>query len=41
METGQELICNGVGLDMLVLSVSIKDHTVVGASVEIERMPLT
>ena len=41
METGRELICNGVGLVMLVLPVSIKDHTVVGASVEIERMPLT
>ena len=41
MEAGQELICNGVGLAMLVLSVSIKDRTVVGASVEIERMPLT
>ena len=35
-----ELICN-VGLAMLVPSMSIKDHTVVGASVEIERMPLT
>ena len=41
METGQELICNGVGLAMLVLSMSIKARTVVGASVEIERMPLT
>ena len=41
METGQELICNGVGLAMLVLSMSIKDRTVVGTSVEIERMPLT
>ena len=41
VETGQELICNGVGLAMLVPSVSIKDRTVVGISVEIERMPLT
>ena len=41
METGRELIRNGVGLAMLVLSMSIKDCTVVGASVEIERMPLT
>ena len=36
-----ELICNGVGLAMLVLSMSIKDHTVIGASIEIERIPLT
>ena len=41
VETGQDLICNGVGLAMLVPSLSIKDHTVVGTSVEIERMPLT
>ena len=41
METGRDLICNGVGLVMLVPSMSIKDRTIVGASVEIERMPLT
>jgi len=41
VEIGQELICNGVGLAMLVPSVSIKDRTVVGTSVEIEHMPLT
>ena len=41
METGQKLICNGVGLAMLVPSMSIKDHTIVSASVEIERMALT
>ena len=41
METERELICNGVGLAMLVPFVSIKDRTVVGTSVEIERMPLT
>ena len=28
-------------LTHVILSVSIKDHTVVGAFVEIERMPLT
>ena len=36
-----ELICNGVGLAMLASSMSIKDRTVVGTSIEIERMPLT
>ena len=36
-----ELICNGISLSMLVPSMSIKDRTIVGASVEIERMPLT
>ena len=41
MATGRDLICNGVGLAMLVPSMSIKDRTVVGTSVEIERMPLT
>ena len=41
METERDFICNGVGLAMLILSVSIKDRTVVGASVEIERMTLT
>ena len=41
METGQELICNGIGLAMLVPSVLIKDRTVVGTSVKIKRMPLT
>ena len=29
------------GLTHVILSVPVKDHTVVGASVEIERMPLT
>ena len=33
--------CTWCGLAMLIPSVSIKDHTIVGASVEIERMPLT
>ena len=41
METRQDFICNGVGLAMLISFVSIKDHTVVGASDKIERMPLT
>ena len=41
METGRDLICNGVGLAMLVLSVLIKGHTIVGTSIEIERMSLT
>ena len=41
VETEWDLICNGVGLAMLVPSVSIKDHTVIGTSVEIEHMPLT
>ena len=41
METEQDFLCNGVWLAMLILSVSIKDHTVVGASNKIERMPLT
>ena len=40
-ETEWDLICNGVGLAMLVPSASIKDHTVVGTSIEIEHMPLT
>ena len=35
------LYANGVGLVMLISSMSIKDRTVVGPSVEIERMPLT
>ena len=30
-----------LGLAMLILSMSIKDHTIVGTSVEIECMPLT
>ena len=38
---GRILYANGVGLAMLIPSVSIKDHTVVGTSVEIEHMPLT
>ena len=38
---GGILYANSVGLAMLVPPVSIKDHTVVGASVEIEHMPLT
>ena len=41
VETGRDLICNGVGLAMLVLSVLIMDRTVVGTSIEIEHMPLT
>ena len=41
METGRDFICNGVGLAMLVPSVSIKDCTVVGTSVKIEHMPPT
>ena len=41
METGQDFICNGVGLAMLILSMSIMDRTVAGTSAEIERMPLT
>ena len=41
METGQDFICNGVGLAMLIPSMSIKDRTVAGTYVEIERMPLT
>ena len=41
MEIGWELICNGVGLAMLVPPMLIKDHIIVGASVKIERMPLT
>ena len=41
METGRDLYENGVGLTMLIPSVSIKDYTVVGASVEIEHMPPT
>ena len=36
-----ELICNGVGLAVLVLSMSIKDRTIVGSSVKIKCMPLT
>ena len=38
---GGILYANGVGLAMLILSMSIKDRTVVGTSVEIKRMPLT
>ena len=38
---GRILYTNGVGLAMLILSVSIKDYTIVGTSIEIERMPLT
>ena len=34
------LYANGVGLAMLISSVSIKDCTVVGTSIEIKRMPL-
>ena len=41
LETRRDLICNGVGLAMLVPSMSIKDRTIVGTSVEIEHMPLT
>ena len=41
METGKDFICNGVGLAMLIMSVSIKDRTIAGTSVEIEHMPLT
>ena len=38
---GGILYANGVGLAMLILFVSIEDRTIVGTSVEIERMPLT
>ena len=38
---GGILYANGVGLTMLIPSMLIKDCTVVGTSVEIERMPLT
>ena len=38
---GRILYANGVGLAMLILFVSIEDRTIVGTSVEIERMPLT
>ena len=38
---GRILYTNGVGLAMLIPSVSIKDRTIVGTSIEIERMPLT
>ena len=41
METGQDFVCNSVGLAILIPSVSIKDRTVVGASDKIERMPIT
>ena len=41
METGWDFICDGVGLAMLILSVSIKDRTVAGTSAIFERMPLT
>ena len=41
LETRWDLICNGVELAMLVPSMLIKDHTIVGTSFEIERMPLT
>ena len=39
METGRDFICNGVGLAMLIPSVSIKDRTTAGTSIEIEHMP--
>ena len=38
---GGILYANSVGLAMSIPSVSIKDHTIVDTSVEIERMPLT
>ena len=38
---GRILYANGVGLAMLILSMSIKDRTVIGASIKIEHMPLT
>ena len=38
MEIGRDFICNGVGLAMLIPSVSIKDRTVVGTYVEIEHL---
>ena len=38
---GGILYASGVGLAMLILPVSIKDHTIIGASDKIERMPLT
>ena len=41
VETEWDLICNGVGLAMLVPSVLIKDRTIVGTSVDIEHMSLT
>ena len=37
---GRILYANGVGLAMLIPSMSIKDHTIVGTSTEVERMPL-
>ena len=39
--SGRILYTNGVGLAMLIPSMSNKDRTVVGTTVEIERMPLT
>ena len=39
--SGGILYANGVGLAMLIPSVSIKDRTIIGAPIEIERMPLT
>ena len=41
VKTGWDLICNGVGLAILVPFMSIKDRTIVGTSIKIERMPLT
>ena len=41
MDTVLDFICNGVGLAMLILFVSIKDRTVVGTSDKIEHMPIT
>ena len=38
---GGILYTNGVGLAMLIPSVLIKDHTIVGTSIEIEHMRLT
>ena len=38
---GGILYTNGVGLAMLIPSMSNKDRTVVGTTVEIERVPLT
>ena len=35
------LYANGVGLAMLIPSVSIKDRSIVGTSIETERIPLT
>ena len=38
---GRILYTNGVGLAMLIPSMSIKDHTIVGTSIKIEHIPLT